>query len=64
MVQILKLLVQIGTNYGTINGADKTMIFKYCGARTYLEKLTSLYNAWWMRDLFKNQLVPVIPIHN
>jgi len=37
MVQILKLLEQIGTNYGTINGADKTMIFKYCGARgTYL----------------------------
>jgi len=31
--QILKWLVQIGTNYGTINGSEKTRIFEYCGVR-------------------------------
>jgi len=40
LVQILKWVVQIGTGYGTINGAGKMWNFKHCGARE-----THLYNT-------------------
>lgn len=43
IVQIPKLVVQIGINHGTINGAEKKLIFEYCGAReTFLPHILNI----------------------